>query len=347
MSSILDFLVLIVACTFLVFTLVVMTTELFIPVFIHGFGHTGHTSASRMVAASIIWLLVTFLFVGLTAVHTPWLAEAATVVLAFYLVTALVQVHAATRGPRAQVLDWLQGHGATPDDVRDLMQIRIITDLTAWGCVMAGTVPVVAMATAAVHRVDSNVYPAAVLAAMASGLLMVGGIFLITHLRVCDRLLRFLGQICGPTAPTAFLLQQTDRWMDIYTHSADIWNRGRDTNRRALEGAQVALYRLLKDRSRRIVGIDPMAFMQHAQFLVNDLGQLPNNRDDIRNSSAVTQIVRFAILGDDSILPRAALAPAALTNDKAWTRWPLRRIVGIITIMVGLVSSTLALTDRL
>jgi hypothetical protein len=345
--DILDFAILLAANTFLTFIIATATTTLFIPIYVHRFGRTRHATGATVVIAWAVWLLCAFTFIGQTAHTRPWLTESATLVVVIYLITTLIQVWKATRGSRANDLDWLYDHGATAEQVRDLMQIRITSDLTAWSCVLTIAVPILTIPAAALHRVQPAIYPAAPLVTFACGLLVGCGILLNGRLRVCDTLLRQLEQACERSTPLPPLVRQTSRWTDLYAHSVDIWNRGRTANHRALEGARLSLYRLLKDRSKRLAGVDPTAFKQAAQFLVDDLARLANSGDDPRGSSAVTRVVRLAVLGDLTVLPATAIRPAALTDDKAWSRWPIARSITTVTVLAGLASSLLAITDKL
>ncbi len=343
----LEFFVVILACTFLVLFSTLMTNEFFAPVLVRQFDRSGRGSVVVTVLASLAWLLLTLFFCGLLYIRRAWLAEAALLVTTAHLFTVLVVVRSGTRGNNANALDWLATHGATQQAIRDSMQIRIVADLTIWACVITMLTPVVTMATAGLHQLDPRVYSAAVIATLLCCLPLSGLVAVTTYTRATDRLLRILGHICATTVSATPRRTLLDSWLLMYSRSAEIWTSGRNANRRSLEEAQRVLRRLLKDRARRIVNVNPSTFLSDAQFLVDGLAQLSDDRDDIRNSSALTRVVRFAILGHDKVLPRSAFAPPALSNDKAWSRLPIRKVIGIITVAIGLVSSSLALSDRL
>ncbi|GAA2811725.1 hypothetical protein [Kribbella solani] len=347
MKTELDFLVLILAGTFLTFIFLVAMVGLLIPPFIHRFDRTGDVPIPILAVVTFYYVLGCSVTLGYIALAAPWLAEGVLGVILFYAVGALVRVYRSSRGADAVPLGWLSEHGVTQRRIRDLRQARTTADLRAWACLVTLAAPVIFLLPATWHQVDSAVYEAGFWASVVAAVPLLGCIFLNGRLRVCDSLLLCLGEVCAPDQPRPWGVLPLERWLGVRSSATYIWHEGRTPEQRAFEGARLCIYRLVKQRSRQIPGVDPLVFRQSAQFLVEDLHSLADNAADARTSVTITRIIRFAILGDVTLLGRSALQPASLINDRAYSRWPLRQVLAPASLIVGLIASLVAIAEKL
>ncbi|WP_157630938.1 hypothetical protein [Kribbella catacumbae] len=272
-------------------------------------------------------------FLGLLALAAPWLAEAATAIVLVFATCASIYVRRGTTRVVAKRFAWLSDYGIPDPVIRDLTRMKVVAELATGSFFVVLALPILAMISAAAHRLDAAVYPAALLAFFATSAIFVGGVILLGRLRESVGVLAALGYLCDPaTQPGAYRQPVLSRWNSAYMTEKEIWMSHVAAQQPILNSIRQPLRRLLRRRSRYLSGIDGTHFMKETKPLFEELIALSRAEGDVKRSPVIVRVVRLVALGDIEVLGPEAVMSADPSDHRAWNQWSLRRIAGVITV---------------